>query len=94
MNKNKTTKAKENQKSTAPVSSTSILGCDPSCPFFPRSIGGVVNWVYDEKEPWIKRRAKPKKFVCQYDGSIIKCWDKQPCPKKIDELATMQEVRN
>lgn len=70
-----------------PDPTQSIMGCTPSCPFFPRSVGRVVDWVYDEETPWIKRRAKPKKFICQYDGSIIKSWTNQPCPKKLDELA-------
>ena len=47
-------------------SQVSILGCSPQCPFFPKSVGRVVDWVYDEKIPWLKRRAKPKKFICQY----------------------------
>lgn len=65
----------------------SVLGCTPHCPYFPKSVGRIVDWVYDEKYPWIKRRAKPKKFVCQYDGSVIRSWDKHPCSKKLDELA-------
>jgi len=69
----------------------SILGCSPQCPFFPKSVGQVVDWVYDEKIPWLKRRAKQKKFICQYDGSVIRSWDKHPCAKKLDELAISKE---
>lgn len=72
----------------SPDPTQSVMGCTPSCPFFPHSVGRVVDWVYDEETPWIKRRAKPKKFICQYDGSVIKSWANQPCPKKLDELAT------
>lgn len=75
-------------------SQVSILGCSPQCPFFPKSVGRVVDWVYDEKIPWLKRRAKPKKFICQYDGSVIRSWDKHPCAKKLDELAiTKEEIK-
>lgn len=82
--KNFKKKTESKIKNEAPVS---VLGCDPKCPYFPRSVGRTVDWVYDEKEPWIKRRAKPKRFICQYDGSVIYSWDKQPCSKKLDELA-------
>ena len=75
-------------------SQVSILGCSPQCPFFPKSVGRVVDWVYDEKIPWLKRRAKPKKFICQYDGSVIRSWDKHPCAKKLDELAIKREGCN
>ena len=70
-----------------PDPTQSIMGCAPSCPFFPRSVGRPIDWVYDDDCPWIKRRSKPKKFICQYDGSVIKSWTDQPCPKKLDELA-------
>lgn len=66
----------------------SVLGCTPHCPYFPKSVGRIVDWIYDEKYPWLKRRAKPKKFVCQYDGSVIRSWNTHPCAKKLDELAT------
>lgn len=57
-----------------------VKKCHPDCPFFPDMSVESGEWVYDEKEPYIKRRKKQKVFKCIYDGHKID-WN-LPCVRE------------
>jgi len=75
---------KEKQVEQMVDKNQNIFGCTPYCIYFPNS--ECVEWVYDEKNPYIKRRKDNKKFVCKYDGHVIVSWTDEICPKKVDRI--------
>lgn len=62
------------------------LNCHINCPFFPSNINisSDSEWYIDENN--IKRRIKSIKYICNYDGHVIKDWT-STCPynKKLNE---------
>ena len=55
------------------------MNCNPLCPYFPNSESSI-DWEYDQKIPYLKRRKNQKNFICGYDGHIITSWY-EDCPK-------------
>ena len=66
------------------------MQCSPQFSYFPDV--NCTNWVYDEKDPSIKRRKEKKDYICGYDGHIITSWY-LPCPKKIDEIVNNSKIK-
>ena len=66
------------------------MQCNPQCSYFPDV--NCTNWVYDEKDPSIKRRKEKKDYICGYDGHVITSWY-LPCPKKIDEIVNNSKIK-
>ena len=66
------------------------MQCVPQCSYFPDV--NCTNWVYDEKDPSIKRRKEKKEYVCGYDVHVITNWY-LPCPKKIDEIVNNSKIK-
>ena len=66
------------------------MQCSPQCSYFPDV--NCTNWVYDEKDPSIKRRKEKKDYICGYDGHIITSWY-LPCPKKIAEIVHNSKIK-
>ena len=66
------------------------MQCSPQCSYFPDV--NCTNWVYDEKDPSIKRRKEKKDYICGYDGHVITSWY-LPCPKKIDEIVNNSKTK-
>lgn len=66
------------------------MQCSPQCSYFPDV--NCTNWVYDEKDPSIKRRKEKKDYICGYDGHVITSWY-LPCPKEIDEIVNNSKIK-
>lgn len=61
------------------------MTCTPNCPYFP-ILENQIEWEYDSKIPYLKKRKHKKKFICGYDGHVIISWYEN-CPKNKTEKA-------
>lgn len=76
-----TNKKDKNDKNNNVSAECTCTTCQPKCPYFPNP--ETCEWVYDEKEPYIKRRKERTPFICNYDGHQILSWN-DICPRNCE----------